>query len=474
MACFRPDPPEGREGRENMTNQGHRDGTSMPVSLNTKLNRLNEMAKQWPAFQFRTLAHLINEEMLTRSFHELRKEAAAGVDGVRAQDYGKRLADNIRDLHLRLREHRYRAQPLRRVYIPKGDGKQRPLSIPALEDKVVQKAVTDILSRIYEQDFLPCSYGYRPGRNALQAVQAIQKQIIFGKVSYILEADIQDYFGSVVRQKLEGMLLKRIVDKDVLRLIDKWLRAGILEDGQLFPSKKGVAQGSVISPLLANVYLHEVLDLWVEQKVKPRLRGEMSLFRYADDFVLCFQYREDAIRVRQAIIQRFESFGLKLNPLKTRLMTFGRFEKETSRREGRKPNTFDFLGFTFYTTEDRQGRFTVKSKTMSKRLRRSLSEVAAWCKKFRHKSVKEQRQHLAAVLEGHYQYYGIRANFLSLQQFYQGIQRLWKKWLGRRSQKAYLSWEKFLNILKKHPLPKPWITQGSKPVQLELFGSAFS
>lgn len=445
----------------------------MPTPLNTKLNRLAETAKSWPAFQFRTLAHLINEEMLTRAFHELRKDAAAGVDRVTARDYGVRLAENIHDLHQRLRDRRYRAHPLRRVYIPKADGKQRPLSIPALEDKIVQRATTDILSRIYEQDFLPCSYGYRPGRNAHQAVQAIQKQIIFGKVSYVLEADIQDYFGSVVREKLAQMLRKRIVDKDVLRLIDKWLHAGVLEDGRLFPSKQGVAQGSVISPLLANVYLHEVLDLWVEQTVKPRIRGEISLFRYADDFVLCFQYRDDAVRVRQALRQRFESFGLKLHPLKTRLMSFGRFERETSRREERKPNTFDFLGFTFYTTEDRQGRFTVKSKTMSKRLSRSLSEVADWCRKFRHKPLHSQWRHLTAVLQGHYQYYGIRANFHAIQQFHRGLLRLWKKWLGRRSQKAYLNWQKFLNILKKYPLPKPWITQ-RKPVQLELFGALFT
>jgi RNA-directed DNA polymerase len=445
----------------------------MPESLLTKLNRLTETAKQQPDFQFRTLAHLINEEMLTRSFHELRKDAAAGVDKVTARDYAEGLEENIRDLHRRLRERRYRAQPLRRVYIEKEDGKKRPLSIPAVEDKIVQKATVDILSRIYEQDFLPCSYGYRPGRNAHQAVQALQKQIIFGRVNHVLEADIQDYFGSIVREKLKEILQKRIPDKDVLRLIGKWLHVGAIEDGRLLPSKEGTPQGSIVSPLLANVYLHEVLDLWVEQTVKPRMRGDVSLIRYADDFVLCFQYRDDAERVQQVLPKRFARYGLRLHPTKTRLFGFGRFEQENSQRQGRKPNTFNFLGFTFYTTEDRKGRFTVKSKTMSKRLRRGLSEVAAWCRQHRHKAVKEQRQHLTAVLQGHYQYYGIRANYRCLQQFYRGTLSLWRKWLSRRSQRGYVSWEKFLRILKTYPLPRPWITHGRKPVQLDLFG-AFS
>lgn len=452
-----------------MTNQGHGEGTLMPETLLTKLNRLTETAKKWPEFQFRTLAHLINEEMLMRSFRELRRDAAAGVDEVTARNYEKTLEENIRGLHQRLRERRYRAQPLKRVYIEKGDGKKRPLSIPVLEDKIVQKATVDILSRIYEQDFLPCSYGYRPGRNAHQVVQALQKQIIFGRVNHILEADIQDYFGSIVREKLKEMLQKRIVDKDILRLIGKWLKVGVIEDGKLLLSEDGTYQGSVVSPLLANVYLHEVLDLWVEHTVKPRMKGEVTLFRYADDFVVCFQYREDAERFQQVLPKRFERYGLKLHPEKTRLISFGRFERENSLRQGRKPNTFNFLGFTFYATEDRKGRFTVKSKTMSKRLRQSLSRIGMWCRKNRHCPVQKQWRYLTAVLKGHYQYYGICANYGCLKQFYMGIKRLWRKWLSRRSQKAYLSWEKYLRILKTYPLPMPWITQGTKPVQLELF-----
>jgi group II intron reverse transcriptase/maturase len=287
--CNEADPTEGREGQANRTDQGHRGGASMPEPLSTKLNRLTETAKKWPEFQFRTLAHLINEEMLDRSFCELKRDAAAGVDEMTAREYGKNLRENLKGLYVRLRERRYRAQPLKRVYIEKGDGKKRPLSIPVLEDKIVQKATVDILSRIFEADFLPCSYGYRPGRNAHQAVQGLQKEIVLGQVNHILEADIQDYFGSIVRQMLKEMLEKRIADKDVLRLIGKWLAVGVIEDGRLLLSEDGTYQGSVISPLLANVYLHEVLDLWMEREVKPRMRGAVKLFRYADDFVVCFR-----------------------------------------------------------------------------------------------------------------------------------------------------------------------------------------
>lgn len=463
------DPPEGREEQTNKTMQGDRDGASMPDSLFTKLRWITQTAQEKPWFKFRTLAHLINPEMLRWAFGQLRKEAAAGVDHVTAQDYVKTLEINLLDLHQRLRERRYRAQPLRRVYIEKEDGKKRPLSIPVLEDKVVQKATLEILSRIYEPDFLDCSYGYRPGRNAHQAVQAIQKTIIFEKVSYVLEADIQDYFGSIVRKQLMDMLTKRVVDKDILRLIGKWLHVGVIDDGKLLMSEDGTYQGSIISPLLANVYLHEVLDLWLEYSVKPKLRGYVSLVRYADDFVICFQYKSDAEWMQQALPERFAKFGLTLHPTKTRLISFGRFERENAEKENRKPNTFNFLGFTFYCTEDRKGRFTVKSKTMSKRLRRSLSGVGRWCQDHRHLLIPQQWQHLSSVLKGHYNYYGIRANYRSLLQFYKGTISLWRIWLGRRSQRGYISWQKFLKILKKYPLPLPSIIQRTRPLQLELF-----
>lgn len=450
--------------------EGNREGASMPGTLSTRLNRITETARKYPSFVFRTLAHLVTEEALGWSYRQLRREAAAGVDEITAQDYEKNLWGNLKDLHGRLRERRYRAQPMRRVYIEKEDGKRRPLSIPGLEDKIVQKAVSEILGRIYEEDFLPCSYGYRPGRNAQEAVLAIQKKITLGEVNCVLEADIQDYFGSIVRKQLMEFLGKRVVDQDILRLIGKWLAVGVIEDGRLLLSENGTYQGSVISPILANVYLHEGLDLWVEHEVKPRMKGEVTLFRYADDFVACFQEREDAERFLRVLPKRFEKYGLKLHPEKTRLLAFGRTPWWRSKGKGGKPGTFNFLGFTFYCAQSLNGRFTVKSKTMSKRLRRGLLSVADWCRKNRHQSVENQSGHLALVLEGHYQYYGLRANYRCLRQFYQGCLCLWKKWLGRRHRAGAVPWDKFTKILQRNPLPLPHLTQGRRENPLTLFG----
>jgi group II intron reverse transcriptase/maturase len=451
-----------------MTKQGHKDGTQMPLSLSTKLNRISEMAKNDSRLAFRTLVHLVNEESLTDAFHELHKDAAAGVDKVTAREYGARLEDNIKNLCQRLREQRYRAQPLRRVYIDKADGRKRPLAIPAVEDKIVQKAVVTILSRIYEQDFLPCSFGYRPNRNAHQAVQALQQAIIFKKVNYVLEADIESYFDCIVIRHLREMLQKRVADKDMLRLIGKWLHVGVIDDDRLLKTENGIYQGSVISPLLANIYLHEVLDYWFEHMVKPTLQGEATLIRYADDFVICFQHRSDAEEMQKALTRRFERYGLRLNLKKTRLISFGRFEPENSARQGRAPNTFNFLGFTFYCSTTRSGEFTVKSKTMSQRLRRALTEAGRWCRENRHRPLRAQWLHLVAVLKGHYNYYGIKANYLSLLQFYKGVLLLWRKWLGRRSQRSFVPWRKFVLILKRFPMPQPFIVQ-NKPRQLLLF-----
>lgn len=456
--------------QENKRWQGNRAGTLMPGTLSTKLNRITETAKQ-KSYVFRTLAHLITEEALAWSFRELRKDAAAGVDDVSARDYEQNLSVNLKDLHQRLRERRYQAQPLRRVYIEKEDGQQRPLSIPVLEDKIVQKAVASILERIYEQDFLPCSYGYRPERNAHQAVQAIREQIIVGKVNYVLEADIRDYFGSVVRSELKSMLQKRIQDKDLLRLISKWLAVGVVEDGRLLMTENGTYQGSVISPVLANVYLHEVLDLWVKEQVKPRMKGEMAIYRFADDFVACFQHRSDAERFLAVLPKRFAKFGLKLHPDKTRLLAFGRFAEQEARRTGRsKPETFGFLGFTFYGGKSRAGKFVVKYKTISKRLRRGLLRWGQWCQQNRHRSVREQQERLRVVLQGHYQYYGLPTNYQSLWQFYQGTKLLWRKWLGRRDRATAMTWQKFADILQRYPLPGPHIRRGQQDLQLTLYG----
>jgi RNA-directed DNA polymerase len=442
------------------TEEGNRGGTRMPESLSTKLNRLSEAARNNSELQFQNIAHLITVEMLLWSFQQLRKNAAAGVDGVTPQDYESDLQGNLSKLHRRLVEGRYRAQPLRRVYIEKENGKQRPLSIPALEDKIVQRAATELLSRIYENDFLPVSYGYRPRRSAHDALDAIRADITLGKANYVLDADISDYFGSIVRSELMKMLQKRITDKHLLALIGKWLKVGVIEEGQLLLSENGTYQGAIVSPVLANIYLHEVLDLWFERDVKPRMRGEAKLYRYADDLIATFQFREDAERVMRVIVKRFAKFGLILHPEKTKLIEFGRTAWEKSKRSGIKPDTFNFLGFTHYCGTTRKGRFSVMVKTMTGRLRRSLMRVKALCREHRHQDLHEQYQRLRKVLRGHYAYYGMRSNFRSLLKFFEGVVRLWKKWLSRRGRKGYVTWEKLEQILLRYPLPVPRVTHG--------------
>ncbi len=286
--------------------------------------------------------------MLKWSHQQLRHDAAAGVDGVTAEDYGKNLEINLKSLHQRLKDGRYRAEPLRRVYIEKEDGKKRPLSIPGFEDKIIQRAASELLNKIYENDFLTCSYGYRPGKSAHDALDDIQRDITIGKASYVLDADISDYFGSIVRSELMKMLQRRVTDKHLLALIGKWLRVGVIEEGRLLHSENGTYQGSVISPILANVYLHEVLDIWFEKEVAPRLKGEAKLYRYADDLIATFQYKEDADRFLQVLRKRFEKFGLKLHPEKTQMIEFGRNAWAKSKNTKIKPATFNFLGFTHY------------------------------------------------------------------------------------------------------------------------------
>ncbi len=441
----------------------------MPLSLSTQLRWIAATARKYTRFQFKTIVHLLNVEMLERAYASLRKSAAAGIDKVTAADYGRDLRGRLMDLHARLKAGRYRAQPLRRVQIGKEDGRQRPLSIPVLEDKIVQKAASLVLERIYENDFLDCSYGYRPQRHAHQAVDAIRANIERGRVNYVLDADIQDYFGSVVRKKLEGLLNKRIGDRDLLRLIGKWLQVGAIEDGRLLLSEDGLHQGAVISPLLANIYLHEVLDLWIEQTVKPRMRGEVTLYRFADDLLLCFEQKEDAENVSRALPKRFLKFGLTLHPEKTKLIEFGRRAWSKGLRTGKKPKTLNFLGFTFICGGSRKGKFRVKVKTMSRRVGRSLRRVAQWCKYNRHQAVHAQWRRLCAVLRGHYLYYGRRTNAASLVTFRWRVERLWHKELSRRSRGGPIPWPRFQALLRRYPLPPARITEGRFPTTLRLF-----
>jgi group II intron reverse transcriptase/maturase len=434
--------------------------------MSTELSRLTELAKADKTTRFLSIAHHLTPTALMAAFEGLRKDASAGVDAVTYREYEQNVWLNIPALHHRLVSRQYRAQPLRRVHIPKEDGTAtRPIAIPCLEDKIVQRATVTVLNAIYEQDFLPCSYGFRPGRNPHDALDAIGRTICRGPIAYVLEADIQGYFDAIVRSQLMAFVERRIGDSSLLRLIQKWIHAGILEDGRLLVTETGTGQGQVISPLLANIYLHYVLDEWFEHEVKPRLRGEAAEIRYADDFLLCFQYREDAERVLAVLPKRFAKYGLTLHPKKTQLLAFGR-SALPSRPDAPQPATFDFLGFTHVCARSRRGRFTIHVRTMRKRLRRSVKAAAQWCQQHRHDPVENQAAALNAKLRGHYQYYGRPTNYRSLLRYYRLVRRLWHKWLTRRTRGKRLDWRSFQQVLARHPLLVPriyhaWASPGS-------------
>ena len=423
----------------------------------THIDRLTELAKEDPKRQFYSIAHMITPEALYAAFRGLRKKASAGVDGVTYEEYERDVARNIQTLHERLKNGKYRAQPLRRVYIPKENGKQRPISIPALEDKIVQKATVEILNAIYEQDFLDCSYGFRPGRGPHQALDEVRRVICTRPSEWILEIDITAYFDSIVRKQLMEFIEKRVRDGSVLRLIRKWIQVGVIEEGRLLVSETGTGQGQTISPLLANIYLHFVLDEWFEHEVKPRLRGEAHEIRFADDAVLCFQYKEDAEKVMKVLPKRFAKYGLTLHPEKTRLLEFGRSAQGKATRSGKKPDTFDFLGHTHVCARSRRGQFTVHVRTMKKRFRRGLKAIAEWCQENRHMPVEKQQQTLNAKLRGHYQYYGRPTNFRSIWQFFREVCHIWRTWLSRRTRGPGMTWVKYAAILRKYPLLRPRI-----------------
>lgn len=424
----------------------------------TDIDRIAELAKEDPKRQFYSIAHLITVEKLYEAFRSLRKNASAGIDGVTFVEYETNAEENIRQLHGRLVAGKYQVQPLRRVYIPKENGKQRPISIPSLEDKIVQKVVVDLMNAIYEQDFLDCSFGFRPGRSQHQALDEVGRVICTRPTGWILELDIQSYFDKIVRGILIEMVEKRVSDGSVLRLIQKWVKVGVIEDGKLLMSETGTGQGQPISPLLANIYLHHALDVWFEEVVKPRLKGEAYEIRFADDAILCFQHREDAEKVMRVLPKRFEKFGLTLHPEKTRLIEFGRYAARNAKKQGKRPATFDFLGLTHLCARSLKGKFTVHVRTMAKRLRRGLKAIADWCQQHRHEPVSEQQKTLNAKLRGHYQYYGRPSNYCCIMQFYRRVCRIWREWLSRRTRGRRLTWERYSALLRQHPLLLPRIT----------------
>ena len=425
--------------------------------MSTQIDRISELAKEDAKRQFYSIGHMITPEALYAASRGLRKKASAGVDGVTYEEYERDVARNIQTLHERLKNGKYQAQPLRRVYIPKENGKQRPISIPALEDKIVQKGMVEILHAIYEQDFLDCSYGFRPGRGQHQALDEVGRVICTRPTGWVLEIDVTAYFDSIVREQLMEMIEKRVRDRSVLRLIRKWIQVGVIEEGRLLVSETGTGQGQTISPLLANIYLHYVLDEWFENEVKPRLRGAAHEIRFADDAVLCFQYKEDAERVMEVLPKRFTKYGLTIHPEKTRLLEFGRYAEEKAKRQGKKPATFDFLGYTHVCARSRRGKFTVHVRTMKKRFRRGLTAIAEWCQENRHMPVEEQQKTLNAKLRGHYQYYGRPTNYQSLWRFFREVRHIWQKGLSRRTRGNGMTWEKYAAILRKHPLLLPRI-----------------
>ncbi len=423
--------------------------------MSLQLQKVVERARQEPEGRFHSLAHLIDVPALETAYRRIRKDAAVGVDGVTKEDYGQDLAANLQDLHQRLKTMRYRHQPIRRVHIPKDGGRTRPIGISALEDKIVQGAVRDVLEAIYEQDFRDCSYGFRPQRSAHDAIRALDRAVHQGGVSWILEADIMSFFDSLDRTRLKELLQIRVADGSLLRLIGKLLRVGVLDGADYSEPDLGTAQGSALSPLLGNVYLHYVLDAWFEQDVRPQLRGRATLIRYADDFVIGFERREDAERVMALLHERMKSFGLTLHPDKTRLLPFRR--PPASQQGGKGPATFDFLGFTLYWGRARSGRWCMWCKTRSSRLQRAIKVAADWCRRHRHQPVRVQHAALSRRIQGHFNYFGVSGNYRNLVPLVEETKRNWLKWLRRRSNRSRLTWERYAALLERYPLPTPRI-----------------
>ena len=429
-------------------------GTSSPLSVSSKQARIAELARQMPDKAMTSLSQHIDLVWLYEAFDRTRKDGATGIDEQTAEDYRQDLEGNLRTLLDRAKSgDHYKAPPVRRVYIPKGDGSLRPLGIPTFEDKVLQRAVVMALVPLYEQDFLDCSYGFRPKRSAHQALQVIWERLMGMGGGWVLDVDIRQYFNCLVHAHLRDILAKRMQDGVIKRLIGKWLKAGVWEDGVLTHPDAGTPQGGVISPVLSNIYLHEVLDSWFESIVKPLLKGEGFLVRFADDFVMGFARREDAQRVMDVLPKRFEKYGLTLHPDKTRMLDFRSpgFRRKPGESEG--PSPFDFLGFTHYWGKSQKGNWVIQRKTSGKRLTRAIHKIKDWCKENRHQPVRDQRKTLSQKMQGHFNYYGITGNSKCLGRFRYEVVKLWRKWLGRRSQRAGMLWEKFNQLLERFPLP---------------------
>jgi RNA-directed DNA polymerase len=432
-------------------------GASKPTNISTKQDRIAELAQQMPERALTSLAHHIDIEWLKEAHARTRKDAAPGVDGVTARDYEQDLEGKLEGLLGAAKSGTYRAPPVRRVQIPKGDGKMRSLGIPTHEDKVLQRAVVMVLEPIYEQSFHDFSYGFRPGRSAHQALAAMWKGLMNTRVSWVLDVDVRNFFDTLDHQVCREMLNKRVSDGVITRLVGKWLHAGVLAEGVVRRSETGTPQGGVISPLLANIYLHEVLDEWWAGEVKPRMRGDAFLIRYADDFVVCFEHEEDAKRVQAALAKRFERFGLSLHPDKTRLVHFERPRGDERSPGGPgKSRTFDFLGFTHRWGKSRNKMPVIQQVTMRSRFSRTVKALTEWLRQHLHEPLAVHAKKIADQLRGHDAYYGITGNADALVRLRYAMKWAWWRRLCRRSQKGYVRWEYFYKVvLARYPMPPP-------------------
>ncbi len=452
-----------RDGRD--TYARHRTGEQM----STKLRSITQRARENSKGQFVSLAHLLSQDFLKECFGELKRDKSPGIDGVTVKAYEVNLEENLRDLAERMKAKRYRPLPVKRAYISKLDGTKRPLGIPAVEDKIVQSGVKRILESIFEVDFIDVSYGFRPNRNCHEAVNTLDKTIMTKPVNYVVDMDIEKFFDTINHQWLMKCLRPRVKDRSLLILIGRFLKAGVIEEGKYLETDKGTSQGGILSPLLANIYLHYIIDLWFEKKIKKGLKGFSQLTRYADDFVVCFQYEKEAKEFSNELRERLNKFGLKLAANKSRVIEFGRYALENTKRKGKKRETFNFLGFTFYCAKSRSGKFWVRRKTARAKFIQKVKAVNQWLKGIRNSmELKEWWKMLTPKLLGHFRYYGIAGNKLAITEFRDITVKLAYKWINRRSQKKSYNWEQFKRFLKYNPLPIPKIYHPFPSRQLEM------
>ena len=431
-----------------------RDTQKSPI-ISAAIRQIAEQARNEPTKVFISLAHRMDVDFLTEAYRRVRKDGAPGLSGVTAKEYARNLTENLTDLHRRLKDQQYVAPPIKRVWIDKDGGKKRPIGLTEFEDKIVQKAVAMLLGAVYEQDFYAFSHGFREGHSAHQALKEIRDQSMGNGINWLIDADISGFFDNIDKAKLREIIKLRVNDGGLLRLIGKWLNAGVVEEEILSYSEKGTPQGGVISPVLANICLHHVLDEWFTKEVKPRMNGHCFIVRFADDFIIGCQNEEDAKRIMSVLPKRFDRFGLTIHPEKTKMIPFG---KPASRKDVRKGEaTFEFLGFTHYWARSRNGYWVIKRKTARKKVRKAIVAMRTWCRNNRHKPLLWQYHILASKMRGHFQYFGVRCNMRSMEAVRHLVIRGWRYWLSRRSHKSAIPWEKFEKLLKICPLPTPKI-----------------